>query len=238
MRPPHRRAVRAGAWSRSIWAPRCPSNVGYGWRVTASPSTRNNPMPPSGNCGADHQGVGAVAGEHRVLPSAQRPRITLLHSRSRDSFGGGARAPGSRWANASSRCPAATSSSSCFWASLPSSAIIAPGPSAACTTGSGASRRPTSVSTHHDLDLARLVGVESQAENPGVGELSPHLAAPAQVGGDDLVAALGVVAARQQVAGGVAEQDLLVAQLKVHGLPHKPRMVDAMMLRCTSLLPP
>ena len=38
-----------GAWSRSIWAPRWPSNVRYGCRPTASPSTRNNPIPPSGN---------------------------------------------------------------------------------------------------------------------------------------------------------------------------------------------
>ena len=69
----------------------------------------------------------------------------------------------------------------------------------------------------HDLDLARLIRIEAQAENAGVGELAPDLAAPAQIRADDLDAALRVVGARQQVAGGVAEQGLLVAQLKVHG---------------------
>jgi hypothetical protein len=56
----------------------------------------------------------------------------------------------------------------------------------------------------HHFDLAGLIGVESQPENPGFGELRPHFSAPAQVGGDCLIAALGVVAAGQQVAGGVA----------------------------------
>jgi hypothetical protein len=76
---------------------------------------------------------------------------------------------------------------------------------------------PDLVEHHHDLDLSGLVRIEAEAENPGVGQLTPDLAAPAEIGADDLVAALRVIAARQQVAGGVAEQGLLVAQLKVHG---------------------
>lgn len=39
----------AGLAFRSIWAPRCPSKVRYGCRVTAPASTRNSPVPPSGN---------------------------------------------------------------------------------------------------------------------------------------------------------------------------------------------
>ncbi|GLE50502.1 hypothetical protein ATCCBAA256_00960 [Mycobacterium montefiorense] len=69
----------------------------------------------------------------------------------------------------------------------------------------------------HDLELARLVRVEAQAQDPGVGELTPNLAAPTEVGADDLDAAFRVIGARQQVAGRVAQQTLLVGQLKVHG---------------------
>jgi hypothetical protein len=47
----------------------------------------------------------------------------------------------------------------------------------------------------HDLDLARFVRVEPEAENAGVGELAPDLAAPAQIGADHLVAALRIVGA-------------------------------------------
>ena len=87
----------------------------------------------------------------------------------------------------------------------------------------------------HHFELAGLIGVESQSENAGFGQLRPHLFAPAQLGADDLVAALGVVAAGQQLAGGVAQQHLFVTQLKVHVstsfLSYKPRMVDAMMVR-------
>ncbi len=90
----------------------------------------------------------------------------------------------------------------------------------------------------HDFELPGLQGVEAQPEDAGLGQLPPHLAAPTQVGLDDLIAPLGVVVVRQQIPGGVAQQFLLVAELKVHVLTHNPRMVEAMMVRCTSLLPP
>ena len=47
------------------------------------------------------------------------------------------------------------------------------------------------------FELPGLIGVESQSENSDFGQLRPHLFTPAEVGGDDLVAALGVVAAGQ-----------------------------------------
>ena len=114
------------------------------------------------------------------------------------------------------------------------------GPQRRVHDGFGRQPAPDFGEHRHHFDLPGLVGVESESENPDLGQLRPHLAAPAQVGVDDLVAALGVIAARQQIAGGVAQQHLLVAQLKVHvySCPYKPRMVDAMMVRCTSLLPP
>ena len=91
---------------------------------------------------------------------------------------------------------------------------------------------------HHHLDLAAGLLVEAEAEDADLCQLVPYVAAPAEFGVGDLVAALEVVATGQQISGGVAEQDLFVGQLKVHGRPHNPRMVDEMMLRCTSLLPP
>src|SRR5438067_1277662 len=39
-----------------------------------------------GQLRADDQGVGRVAGQHRILVSGQRPRITLLHSGCLDRF--------------------------------------------------------------------------------------------------------------------------------------------------------
>ena len=100
-------------------------------------------------------------------------------------------------------------------------------------------KSPPDLSHHHrDLDLSAGVLVEAEPEDPDLGQLVPHLAAPAQFGVGDLVAALLVVAARQQIAGGVTQQSLFVGQLEIHGEPHNPRMVDEMMLRCTSLLPP
>ena len=48
---------------------------------------------------------------------------------------------------------------------------------------------------HHDLDLARLVRVEAEAEDSGVGELTPDIAAPTEIGGNDFVASLGVIGA-------------------------------------------
>ena len=99
----------------------------------------------------------------------------------------------------------------------------------------GFGRQPASDFGEHGdhFDLPGLVGVESQSENPGFGQLRPHLPAPAEVGVDGLDAAFGVVAPRQQIAGGVAKQRLFFTQLKVHVyfLSYKPRMVDAMMVR-------
>ena len=71
----------------------------------------------------------------------------------------------------------------------------------------------------HDLDLAGLLGLETQSQDADFGQLTPHVAAPAQLGFDDLVAAFGVVAAGQHVACGVGQQLLLFGQVKVHGRP-------------------
>ncbi len=44
--------------------------------------------------------------------------------------------------------------------------------------------------------------------------------------------------ARQQVADGVAQHALFIGEFEIHGRSHNPRIVDAMMVRCTSLDPP
>ena len=89
-----------------------------------------------------------------------------------------------------------------------------------------------------NLDLPAGVLVESETENTHLGELLPDVAAPSEFGIEGLEPTFGVVLTRQHVPGGVAEQDLLFTELKIHVLAHNPRMVDAMMVRWTSLLPP
>ncbi len=95
---------------------------------------------------------------------------------------------------------------------------------------------------NHDLDRAGFLGIEAQAQDADLGQLPPHVAAPAESRiercVDDLIPTLGVVAAGQHVARGVGQQLLLFGQVKVHGSPYSPRIVEAMMVRCTSLVPP
>ena len=69
---------------------------------------------------------------------------------------------------------------------------------------------------HHDLDGTGLLRLEAEAEDADFGQLLPDLTAPTEFGVDDLVAALGVVGAGQNVARGVGQHLLLVGQVKVH----------------------
>ena len=68
----------------------------------------------------------------------------------------------------------------------------------------------------HDLDGAGFVRIESKAEQAHFGELTPHLAVPSAIAFDDFVVARDVIVARQQVAGDIAQQLLLLCQIEVH----------------------
>ncbi len=186
-----------GALSRSIWAPRWPSNVRYGWRAHGVTVDQEQADSAVGQLRADDQGVSGVAGQHRVLPSAEQPRIALLHSRCRDILGGGRACAG---------LEVGKSQQPLTFGDLVEQFLLSvvadlgdDRPRSQRRVHDGFGRQPASdFGEHgHHFDLAGLIGVESQPENPGFGQLRPHLSAPAQVGGDDLVAALGVVAAGQ-----------------------------------------
>ena len=177
-----------------------------------------------------HQRVGAVAGQHRVLAAGHRPRITfagslgrhrcvrpahprLLVGEGQQAFAGGdlveKRALPWRAEFGDQRS----------------------GPECPVQHRFGG-QPPADLGEHH-LDLVLPAGflLEAEPQDADLGQLFPHITAEAEP-------TLGVVGTGEQVAGGVAEQNLLFAELKVHGSAHNPRMVDAMMVRCTSLLPP
>jgi hypothetical protein len=61
-----------------------------------------------------------------------------------------------------------------------------------CRVHHGLRRQPTpNLDEHqHDFDLATGIGIDAKAQNPDVGQPAPHLAAPAELGVDDLVAGL------------------------------------------------
>ena len=191
--------------------------VGCGWSRRAS--TRNRPAPPSGSAAVTTRTSAespASTGFLRPVdastshPAARRGSPASVGSHAGPARGG--RGP------AASR-PPATSSSSARCSSLPSSAITPPGISAAAATGSGASRRPISVMHDHRSRSGRPPRARNRSpEDADLGQLAPTRRGSSRASDvDDLVAVLGVVAARQHVARGVAQQLLLFGQVEVHG---------------------
>ncbi len=169
-----------------------------------------------GQLRADDQGVGRVAGKHRVLAPGQHPRITLLHSRCRDRVGRSAARAGFQVCESQQPLTFGDLAEQFLLGVGADLGDDRAGPQRGVHDGFGC-QPATDFGEHRDhFDLPGLVGVESESQNPGFGQLCPHLAAPAQLGVDGLDAAFGVVAPRQQVAGGVAQQRLFFAELKVH----------------------
>ena len=116
----------------------------------------------------------------------------------------------------------------------------ATGMRAAAAIGSGRVGAPPRSGDNHDLDRTGLSGSKSQPQDADLGEVIPRdpPAPPRDRNDLSCFGFFGVVRARQDVACGVGEKPLLVGQIEVPRRPYSPRIVDEMMLRCTSFDPP
>ena len=85
---------------------------------------------------------------------------------------------------------------------------------------------------------AAVLLVEGEPEQAELGVLLPQLAAPAEVGVEQLQAGVRVVALVEQAVHRVGEQALFLGQVEVHVCSRQNfRIALAMIVRCTSLEP-
>ena len=132
-------------------------------------------------CGADDQRVGAVAGQYRVLASADGPRIALLHSTCGD-FSRRAAVAGFQMREGQQPLTRGDLVQQFLLRVAAQFGDQRTGRQRGVHDGFGRQPAADFGEHRHDLELPGLLGVEPEAQDPDVGELAPHLAAPAEIG--------------------------------------------------------
>src|SRR3954467_566241 len=223
----------AGAPSKRTFAARVPSCVRYPVRVrpSASPETRNRPVPPPTTALTTSRSARAPLGTGSLTPVSVQP--SALSVAVTPSAVGLQRVPGSACAKTAIVVPSEMPSRiSPFWSAVPTAATRPPARTTVSMNGSGASTRPLSSATippppdllgenralHRAGAHAAVLLREGEAQQAHLGQPRPGLLVESRVGLEDRAAVLAVgVGAGEQAAPRFPEVVLLAVVVEVHG---------------------